>query len=368
MTDFKLSGLHKLNLYKVTQPPAGEIKKTKQAETAPSFTDELDAYISQQAEKIEKKAEGIAENISKTDKLDAYIAKQAQNLYSAQKPIKEKTASEITKIEKNPSVEEPVDIRESLAEKMHTVQSVNFELRPERANIFADLHIGSSGDNVKELQLALNRWMPKLRIRANGYYDYKTAKAVTLFKAIYGTGKDGRRIDPATSKLIMGLSDGSFWKYEPDKSQQYRPQKTVGGEVLSKAADYLGTPYVLGGDGNNSTDCAMLTKTALVKAGIADENYTRLADSQYQIAEQKGGNLSLVNEPKPGDIIFFKNTSRQANIAYKGITHVGIYVGENLMLAASPSYGGVTLQNISDINPSLIAGYGRPAPQSKVKV
>lgn len=366
MVNFKLPGLHNLNLYKVQPFAKKELKAKEKPEKIPSFTEELDSYISKQIEKAEKETEA-SQNISRTDQLDAYIAKQSQQIYAQRttEPLSSLISPASTqKINPTEPVRQPFDIREIMAEKMQSIPSTAHKL--EEPNLFTGLAFGSEGENVKELQKALNRWMPKLRLKTDGCYDNKTAKAVTLFKAVYNTGTNGENIDYATSKLLLGIKDGSFWRYDSAKSDQYSPPKTIGGEIIHKAANCLGTPYFLGGDGIRSTDCAMLTKTALVESGMADDTFTRLADDQYKMAEQKQGNLTLVDTPKAGDLVFFKNTSWQSYGAYKGITHVGIYVGKDLMLVASPSYGGVTLQNVSDIEPKLIAGYARAAPKSKV--
>lgn len=326
---------------------APSVESAKETEGKISFSKQLDKYISEQAKKVEPQTISKKENLSETQKLDEYIAQQARK-YEAQKT--KPKAIEITSPE-----------AEAMAGS------------PEIAKLIAkypyfNLGLGSRGGAVKDLQKTLNSWLPKLRLRLTGRYGYKTHKAVTLFKAIHNTGTDGRKIDLQTAKLLTGVKDGTFWKFNPDKADQYRPEKTIAGEILHKAAFDLGIPYRLGGDGNYTTDCAMLTKRALIKSGAVDQafkyNYsTRLADIQYRLAENRRGNLQLVSKPEPGDLIFFKNTSYQASIAYKRITHTGIYVGENVMLAASPSYGGVTLQNITDINPRLVAGFARAIPK-----
>lgn len=308
-----------------------------------SFTKQLDKYISEQAKQAESKNTDKKENFTAAKKLDEYITQQAREYES------NKLSSKPIQIV-SPEVEAKATSPE-IAELMNKYPSFN-------------LGLGSEGGAVKDLQKTLNGWLPKLRLNLSGRYDWRTAKAVTLFKAVYNTGKDGRKVDLQTAKFLTGIKDGSFWKFDTEKADQYHPEKTISGEILHKAASYLGTPYRLGGDGNYTTDCAMLTKNALIKAEAVNANFvsdqsTRMADMQYLLAEQRKGNLQLVSNPKPGDIIFFKNTSYQAGIAYKRITHVGIYVGKNVMLAASPSYGGVTLQNISDINPKLIAGFAR---------
>ena len=58
---------------------------------------------------------------------------------------------------------------------------------------------------------------------------------------------------------------------------------------------------------------------------------------------------------KPGDLVFYKNTSYQADEAYKRITHAGIYAGNGKILHAGSSTG-VAYSDIG-LNGSEIAGY-----------
>ena len=360
---------------------------------------EFDEILAKKTDKIENKIEIISDKFSETKKLDDYISQQAQKIYLENTEIKNenknnnhiysaKNSDEITDIAYNEADKLDIYIsKKSKSNETGQIEDLSYEtFESESAhlnsivnikehnkhnlnkqtdiNLYSELKYGSKSHEIKNVQQALNKWLPKLKLKTNGVYNSQTAKAISLFKAIYNTGSEGKMIGKETSRLLLGLIDGSFWKYDPSKNDSFSPPKTIAGEILHKAASYLGVPYVLGGDGVNSTDCAMLTRNALIKSGISKSSFTRLADIQYQMAEKNQGNLTLVSSPKPGDIIFFKNTSSQAGEAYKGITHVGIYVSENVMIAASPYHGGVTLQNIDDINPKKIAGYARVTVES----
>ncbi len=213
---------------------------------------------------------------------------------------------------------------------------------------FEGLRMGSEGDAVKRMQQVLQRWNPRLDVAADGRWDERTRQAVQLYKGVYGTGQDGRSMDTATAKNLTAMEAGTFWNAAPEKS--------LAGRILYAASQDLGKPYRMGGDGERSTDCAMLTRRSLERAGAAD--VTRLADAQYADAERSRNGMRLVADPKPGDLIFFDNPTRQSGQAYRGVTHVGIYMGGDQMLAASSAQGRVVLQRLQGLARHVV-GYGR---------
>lgn len=91
--------------------------------------------------------------------------------------------------------------------------------------------------------------------------------------------------------------------------------------ALEFAYDQLGKPYQYGATGPNSYDCSGLTMRAWGAAGV---NITRTTYSQY---------AATTRIPKsalqPGDLVFFR-----------GLGHMGIFVGNGKMLHA-PSTGKV---------------------------
>jgi cell wall-associated NlpC family hydrolase len=95
---------------------------------------------------------------------------------------------------------------------------------------------------------------------------------------------------------------------------------TIGGQALQAALTRRGYPYVWGAAGPTQFDCSGLVVWAFAQEGIALPHYT--------------GSLfnSGVHVPRsglePGDLVFF----------FGGISHVGIFVGDGLMVDA-PSAG-----------------------------
>jgi cell wall-associated NlpC family hydrolase len=203
---------------------------------------------------------------------------------------------------------------------------------------------------ISRVQTVLKKWNGQLDLAVNGEYDDKTQRAVLLYKTIYGSGSDGSSIDPQTASHLTAMEDGSFWKNPPSK--------TAAQKMLYAASRDLGKPYRLGGNGQNATDCAMLTREALIDAGFAGKDFSRLADAQFAYADKGQHGMSRVNEPKAGDLVFFNNKTRQSNVAYRGVTHVGIYLADGQMLAASSTHGKVVVQDMGNLK-KHVAGYGR---------
>lgn len=234
---------------------------------------------------------------------------------------------------------------------------------------FAGLRAGDRDARVRgavhRLQKALLKWNEKLPLKANGHYDEATVKSMTLFKLVYDLDGDGTCVDNETAGYLLALDEGTIqYLHEPT---------TIVGRLLYSAAQYLGIRYRLGGDGNKSTDCGMLTRMAMIAAGYAENIFNRVAATQYHYAEKGEMGLTLLGaneEPAPGDLVFFKWRNRRAKFRYKGITHVGIYlnkVGDSIYVleAYSRQERKVT---ILDRSHSLhtIVGYARisgPPPQ-----
>ncbi|MCA9795521.1 MAG: C40 family peptidase [Candidatus Eremiobacteraeota bacterium] len=216
---------------------------------------------------------------------------------------------------------------------------------------FEGLKRGARSADVSRVQKVLAKWNDKLGVKDTGRYDEATQKAMTLYKAIYGGEGGGAEIDHKTAAYLRQMEDGSFWDNPPEKS----PAQAM----LYHASRQLGVPYRLGGDGKSSTDCGMLTSSALRQAGV-DDTPSRLADLQYLAARQNQGGLSFRRQhPESGDLVFFNVPTRQSHLAYNGVTHVGMYVGDGLMLAASSSAGKVVMQPVDQLG-QYVAGYGRP--------
>ena len=105
-----------------------------------------------------------------------------------------------------------------------------------------------------------------------------------------------------------------------------------GGLIVSKAKQYIGVPYQWGGTTSDGFDCSGFVKSIYAQNGII---LKRLADEQFYCGHRiQKKNLEI------GDLVFFETYTR-------GISHVGIYIGNNEFIHSSSSRG-VAIDSLSD--------------------
>lgn len=104
------------------------------------------------------------------------------------------------------------------------------------------------------------------------------------------------------------------------------------GQVVSIARTQLGVPYAWGGSTTSGFDCSGYLFYVYNRAGISIPRTNTIG---YYASSH------TVSSPQPGDLVFFKNTYRP------GISHVGIFIGNNSFIHA----GGDRVQ-ITSLNDS----------------
>ena len=98
---------------------------------------------------------------------------------------------------------------------------------------------------------------------------------------------------------------------------------SLGQQIADFAVQYVGYPYVYGGNSLTSgTDCSGFVKGVYAAFGI---NLPRTSSEQRSV-----GYAVSLSEIQPGDIV-----------CYSG--HVGIYAGNNTLIHASNEKTGITL-------------------------
>ncbi|GAK49958.1 NLP/P60 protein [Candidatus Moduliflexus flocculans] len=140
-------------------------------------------------------------------------------------------------------------------------------------------------------------------------------------KAVLATPKKERPLIQMKKQTLEDLDDS-------EESEEQRQ------DIIETAQQYLGKVYVWGGTSPRGFDCSGLTYFVYRINGI---ELPRISSLQYRAALGKKIKKAHLHE---GDLVFFE-TYRP------GPSHVGIYIGNNQFIHASPKYG-VTISNLDD--------------------
>ena len=126
-----------------------------------------------------------------------------------------------------------------------------------------------------------------------------------------------------------------------DKSRQDRVLK-----VVREAYTYLGIRYKWGGNTKSEgVDCSGFVHNSLLKANIETRRVSRL--------QAKDSKHISYKEATIGDLVFFKTTDIDE------VSHIGLYLGDNLFIHASSGYGKVVITQLKGFYKKTFAGFGR---------
>lgn len=117
---------------------------------------------------------------------------------------------------------------------------------------------------------------------------------------------------------------------------------TTAAQVIADAKKYLGVKYVWGGEDPSGFDCSGLVQFVYKKFGV---DLPRVSQDQAS-----AGRAISKAEAKPGDLVFYG----------KPATHVGIYLGNGMMLDAPNSKSVVRIEKLW----SNVSGFRRVLPES----
>ncbi|HIY20824.1 MAG TPA: SH3 domain-containing protein [Candidatus Flavonifractor merdigallinarum] len=265
-----------------------------------------------------------------------------------------------------------------------TVNTDALRLRQSASTDSTILATVSEGEKVIVLEDAGNNWYKVDYKSVEGYMSGEYLTVAAKGDAAIGYGQvstDGATLNvrsgPATtySKVttlpagtifqIVGV-DGSWYKIsyngqtgyvsseyvETVKETTSRGNETtatssssMGEQVVAYAKQFLGTPYVYGGNGPNSFDCSGFTKYVYAHFGVT---LNRTATDQLA-----NGTSVSKSQLQPGDLVFFRaNTT-------KPVSHVGIYIGGGQFIHASTNTYSVQIDNLDSGYYSRVYVYGR---------
>lgn len=258
-----------------------------------------------------------------------------------------------------------------------TVNTDALRLREEADTSATILGTASKGDTVVVLEDAGNGWYKVDYKSVEGYMSSEYLDVATKADVTIGYGlvqSDGSTLNvrsgPGTSySKVTSLSDGTVVNIVGIDSGWYKittsggvtgyvssdymvtckdsagsrgdgatavataTTSSLGQQVVDYAKQYLGTPYVYGGNGPSSFDCSGFTSYVYRHFG-----YTLNRTASGQLSN---GTSVSKSELQPGDLVFFRyNTSKAAS-------HVGIYIGGGQFIHASTNTYTVKIDTLT---------------------
>lgn len=183
-------------------------------------------------------------------------------------------------------------------------------------NVYDPLGKRSKGYNIKNLIAGMND------PNNPGFASLIARKGADVSKFV----KSAKWVDPKQMEQFKAAT----------VFRGYGPKNITGDDILTAGEQYYGTKYGLGSDGSTALDCGLFTQFAFKDVGLTLDN--RCADAQMKQFEDASALIPL-SQAGPGDLVFFLHTYECD--AYKGVTHVGIYAGDNKMLHCGSSKGVV---------------------------
>ena len=110
------------------------------------------------------------------------------------------------------------------------------------------------------------------------------------------------------------------------------PSPVKGEHIVETAMKYLGNPYVYGGTSlTNGADCSGFTQSIMKLHGITIP--------RTSMEQSKVGTLITRENIQKGDLVFFGSS-------VSGISHCGIYIGDNKMIHASTKETGIIISDV----------------------
>lgn len=179
----------------------------------------------------------------------------------------------------------------------------------------AKVYTVKSGDTLSHIAVQYG-------VTVNNLKKWNNLKSDTIYIGQKLKIGEAKSVADNSSKSGSGSGSGSKSKaevsYDVDK-------------LIAVANEQVGAPYAWAGTTPSGFDCSGFIYYAYKNAGM---NISRLSSQGYFDRSY------YVDAPEIGDLVFFANTYKS------GISHMGIYIGDNKFIHASSS-SGVTIGNLN---------------------
>ncbi|MDO4262878.1 MAG: peptidoglycan endopeptidase [Deinococcus sp.] len=156
---------------------------------------------------------------------------------------------------------------------------------------------------------------------------YTVKAGDTLYKIAQAHGMGAQQLMQANGLRSTTIEIGQRLQVN-GQARSVGPTVTPAGAgsatVRTAASRFLGIPYRLGGTGRGSIDCSSYTQLVFRNMGIS---IPRTTGGQWNT-----GYAVSSRNLRAGDLVFFNTLGR-------GVSHVGIYLGNDQMANANSYYG-----------------------------
>lgn len=190
--------------------------------------------------------------------------------------------------------------------------------------------------------------------RTGNWYQVRSPRGTIgwVASSLLTISANAARAVPITSAALAAPTAAKQTPAAAAAAQPSSPAVASSSDAGRLAQRYVGARYVWGGSSPRGFDCSGLVQYVYRQIGVS---LPRKASAQY--AQTRGKRIGSLGSLAPGDLVFFVRTTPA-----RGITHVGLYVGNGMMVTANSPRTGV--QKVSVYGrywSSRFAGGVRPA-------